>query len=442
MRRWIVPLVLVAAVAGVLALPQPDPAPEPLAGLVIDRPGIESPEDAAIWYCPWAQSNAERDSFVAVASLAPADADFTFPVAIPGEPADTALVSTLGPGAGGIQLSEVAQRGDSPGFIEFSDGPAGAAVTVIGDVVTADVCVARGPDEWFFAGGSTMTGEALTLRLFNPFPEVAKVTVSGFSEIGVEALGNLRSVSVNPRSWRDIPFEELLRQRQTLVLSIRADEGLVVPAMTFTAGSDEAWWGGTDLSETWEFPIVQTGGTSADLVIGNPGLSDVEVTVDLFSETESFPSAFTFTVPAESPLRIGLSEVGSEVLGARVVATAPITAAVVATGTAGTAVTTGVPVGSRTWLLPGLRDQGLDEGVLWLLNTSFDPIAATVGVLTGSDTINTQHTVAPGTVLRVPITEGDTVGVLVTSNEPLVAGFGISGPTGTAFSIGVPVTDG
>ena len=435
-------IVALGVVAGVaLLLPPPPDAPEPLAGVVIDRPGIESPIDASIWYCPWAQASADRDSFMAVASVTPADAEFTFPVAIPGEPADTASTATLGPGASGIVLSDIAQRGDSPALIEFSDGPAAAAVTVIGDVVTADQCVAQGPDEWFFVGGSTMTGETLTLRLFNPFPEVAKVTVTGFSEIGVEALGDLRSISVNPRSWRDIPFEELLRQRQTLVLSVRPEEGLVVPALSFGAGADEAWWVGTGLSASWELPVAQAAGTESAIVIANPGLSDVEVTIDLYGEGVSYPSAFTFTIPPESPLRVGLSEVDADVLAARVSATSPVAVGVVGVGSAGTGVTAGATAPARGWLLPGLRTQGLDVGTLWLLNTSDEPVSATVGVLTGSDVLNTRVTLEPGRVVLIPVEDEDALGYFVSAPEPFSAGWTVTGPSGIGFATGVAVPD-
>jgi hypothetical protein len=301
--------------------------------------------------------------------------------------------------------------------------------------------VAQGPDEWFFVGGSTMTGETLILRLFNPFTEVAKATVTGFSEIGVEALGDLRSISVNPRSWRDIPFEELVRQRQSLVLSVRSDEGLVVPAMTFGAGADEAWWGGTALSASWELPVTQSDGTDAAIIIANPGVSDVEVTIDLYGQDVSFPAAFTFTVSPQSPLRVGLSEVDAEVLGARVSASAPVAVGVVAVGAAGTAVTSGVPAPARTWLLPGLRTQGLDVGTLWLLNTSDESVAVTVGVLTGSDILNSRVTVEPGRLVLIPVTDEDALGYLVSASESFSAGWTVRGPAGIAFSSAVAVPD-
>ncbi|MEE9298075.1 MAG: DUF5719 family protein [Acidimicrobiia bacterium] len=442
MRRLLV-VGLVLGLGGIAAiLPAPEAPPDPLASLVIIRPGIESPVDASIWYCPWAQANASRDSFFGVATLTDADAEFTLPVAIPGEPPDEASVETLGPGAAVVTLSDIAQRGDSPGFVEFSDGPAAVGVTVIGDVVTADTCVAQGPDEWFFAGGSTLVGEKMRLRLFNPFPETAKVTVTGFSEIGVEALGELRSISINPRSWRDIDFEEMLRQRQALIISVRVDEGLVVPAMSYTAGEDEAWWLGTDLSTEWEFPVARVAGLEdAAIVVGNPNLVDVTVTVDLYTSEGPQRAAFEFTVPPEAPLRIGLGEVTDDVVGVRVAASTPVVAGVVAAGGAGTAVTGGAPVTARTWLLPGLRTLGLNEGTLWLLNSSFEQISVTVSELTGVAAINTQILVEPGTQVAIQIVEPDALGVLVEASDPFTAAWSIQGPSGAAFSGGLPVVD-
>ena len=171
MRRILIGVIVAAAVAGAVLLPRPDPAPEPLAGVVIEAPGLSSPAESSIWYCAWAQATGARDSYVAVASLEEASAAFTFPNTIPGEEPDTKTLETLGPGAAGFDLSVVARRGFAPSFVEFSDGPAAAAVIVSGeDVLAADACVSEGPGVWHFPGGLHHAGRAPDAAHLQPVP--------------------------------------------------------------------------------------------------------------------------------------------------------------------------------------------------------------------------------------------------------------------------------
>ena len=272
MRRAILLIIVSIGVVAATIAERPPPPPEPLADFIIGRPGLESPDDAAIWYCPWAQANAGRDSLIAVASIEETTASLTFPVVIPGEPSDEASIPLIGPGGGAVELSSVAVRGDSPSFIEFTDGPAAASVTVSGaDVLAAGSCVSDGPDVWHFPGGSTRDRERLLLRLFNPFSESAKVTVTAQSDIGSEALGELRSISVPSRSWRDIEFENLLRRRQDLAVSVSTEQGLIIPVMAMSVPGDEAWWPGVGAGEVWDFPAAVRRDVVAEIAVVNQG---------------------------------------------------------------------------------------------------------------------------------------------------------------------------
>jgi len=440
MIRRIIVLAFVGGLAAVAALaPRPAAPPEPLAGIVISKPGLGSPADAGIWYCAWAQSNAARDSLLSIASMEPASASFTFPVAIAGRDPDTATLQTVGPGAAELLLSDVARRGDSPYLVEFNNGPAAASVTVAGEMLSADSCVAEGPSVWYFAGGSTMPGEEMTLRVFNPFPETAKVTVEGFSEIGVEALGQYRSWSVGPRSWRDIPLHQVLNSRQDLVISVTVNSGLVVPAMALRTGDDDAWWTGSGLSDSWVFPVVGGPGLSGALVVGNPGSSPVTITVDLLTAEGPVPDAVSAEVEGSAPVRIALTGIAGEVYGARITASGPVAASVIASGDAGVAVTSGVSGESRTWLLPGLRSEGFQEGTLWLANTGEDAVVVTVSTLTGGGLVGETVTVDPGAIRRFgPVPEGG-LGYLVEASFPIVAGWSITSPAGTAYAPGLPI---
>lgn len=441
--RRLLPAVIIGAVALTAAmLPAPDPEPAPLDGVIIERPSITSPAESAIWYCPWAQATTERDSLVSIATIASAEADFTFPVVIPGEPPDRAEASTGGPGAETIRLSTVAQRGDSPGFIEFAGGPSAATVTITGDVVSADACTARGGDEWFFVGGSTMTGEQLRLRLFNPFPEPATVSVGAISEIGVESLGDARRVTVNPRSWVDVDFAERLRQRQDLVVSVRLESGLLIPAMAFDHGDDQAWWSGTGLSTEWELPIVRTAAEDeAVIVVSNHGLVATGATVELYGMQAADRSSLSIDVPAESPVRVELSDIGFDVVGARITTTSPVAAGVASTGPSGTAVTAGVPERGRVWLIPGASTRGGNAATLWLLNTSEDALVVTVSRITANETFNSSEILDPGTVTRIPVVGADALGFLIRSTDAFSVAWTLVGDAGIAYSGGLLVPD-
>jgi hypothetical protein len=441
MRRVSLLILAAVAVAGAVLLPTPEPLPEPLTGLIIEPPGLSSPEEAGIWYCPWSQSDTGRDTTFGVASLAEATAQFTFPVAIPGEPEDQAALEVNSRGAGLLTLSRVAQRGDSPGFVEFSAGPAAVAAIIMGEgVLAADACVSSGPATWHFPGGSTMPGEHLVLRIFNPFPDPAKVTVTGVSDIGVEALADLENLPVGARSWRDVDFTTLLRQRQNLVITVTAAEGVVVPAMAFGNEADEDWWPGVGEAAEWEFPIARVEGAAAALVVHNPGLGPVDVAVDLFTPDGPILEAFTATVSPDAPARFDLSQYEGDPLSARVVASGPVAAAVVVQSAGEAAVMPGLPVAAETWLLPGLQRVPLHAASIWLLNsTSEEAITATVSALSGAGTSGQTVVVPPGVPVQVDVTVMGAEGFLVEASSALTVAWTIRGPSGLAFAAGSPV---
>lgn len=442
MRRVLLAGAIAALGVSAVLIPEPVTPPPPLSGVVIERLGISSPVDATIWYCPWAQATTTRDSEIALVSGAPAVAELTFPVLVPGEPPDHASAVIEGPGGEEIRLSEVAQRGDSPGFVEFAGGPSGAAVVVAGEVLAADSCVGQAGDEWFFVGGSTMTGEALRLRLFNPFPEAATLTVSAFSEIGTEVLGSMSRVTVSSRSWTDLDFAEQLRQRQSLIVSVRLDSGLAVPAMAFTQGSDQAWWSGTGLATAWEMPIGRVSADdSAAIVVANPSLGDITVDVELFGVEGEHRSQVALDIAAQAPGRLDLSglELDFDVVAARVSSPTPVAVGVVSAGPSGTAVTAGVQQLPGTWMLPGTRPEAGRSVSLWLLNTSDNAVVVTVSRFTADEVFNVNEILEPGTVTEIPVVGTDTVGYMVRSADPFSAAWSVIADGQVAFSAGIPV---
>ena len=205
--------------AGALLLPAPEPPPEPLTGLIIEPPGLSSPEDAGIWYCPWAQSG-----------LATPTRSSGWPRSWrprpPSPSRSPSRESRKTPRRwrcrGGERprwpLSRVAQRGDSPGFVEFTAGPAAVSATIMGEgVLAADACVSSGPATWHFPGGSTMPGEHLALAHLQPLPRPGQ----GDRDRGVRHRGGGPGRPGEPARGR--PF--LARRRLHLAAAPAAEPG-------------------------------------------------------------------------------------------------------------------------------------------------------------------------------------------------------------------------
>ena len=210
MKRVVGLILAGAAIAAATLLPKP---PEP------SGPDFTGPEErdsvavatASVWYCPWVASGALRDSSGMLATTVPVDVFLTLPQQVAGEEPDVAERAIADSGAIIVDIGEIVRRGDTPMFVEFDHGPAAAAAIVSStDLLTGDTCVARIPKVWELPGGTTREGRFLTLRLFNPFPERAKVTVDGISESGETGLVDLQNLDVEGRTWQDVDLNSFV----------------------------------------------------------------------------------------------------------------------------------------------------------------------------------------------------------------------------------------
>jgi hypothetical protein len=252
----------------------------------------------------------------------------------------------------------------------------------------------------------------------------------------------MSKVTISSRSWTDIDFAEQLRQRQSLIVSVRLDSGLAVPAMAFTEGADEAWWSGTGLATSWELPIGRlSADDSAAIVVANPSLGDIAVDVELFGTEGAQRTQLVLDIPAQAPARLDLStvELDFDIVAARVSSPTPVAVGVVSTGGSGTAVTSGVEQQAGTWLLPGTRPEAGRSVSLWLLNTSDNAVVVTVSRLTGDEVFNVNEILEPGTVTEIPVVGDDTVGYMVRSADPFSAAWSVTGDGRVAFSAGILV---
>ena len=222
-------LVLVTALVAA-SLPKPAAEAGPQFTERIE-PAVEASALPSLWHCPWINSGSTRSSFMALAAVPTVEVDFTHPDPRVGEPADLGERSIDGPGAIAVDVAEIVNRGDAPGFIEFSDGPATASAIVAGITsLSGDRCIGSIPKLWHLAGLTTRDGYDLVLRLFNPIPDNAKVAVQASSELGSEALPDLQSVDIVGRTWVDIDLAEVIPFLDTLAITVSPIEGTVIPS--------------------------------------------------------------------------------------------------------------------------------------------------------------------------------------------------------------------
>ncbi|MEA2000992.1 MAG: DUF5719 family protein [Actinomycetota bacterium] len=462
MKRTLGLILTGVAVAGAFVLPQPDPEPGP------DFVGPEIRESvaaatASVWYCPWVASGALRDSTVMLAATVPVEGKLTLPQQIPGEAPDVEDVSLDDAGALVVAVGEIVRRGDTPVFVEFGDGPAAAAAVVASaELLTGDSCVARIPKVWELPGGTTREGRTLTLRLFNPFPELAKISVSGSSESGETGLVDLQNLDVPGRTWHDVNLNAIVPLLDDLSLKVTSSEGFVIPSLVVGGTTDEASWPGTAPATNWEFPVATISSEFApSLMLSNTAAAPLNVFIDVYTDQGVTVNAREVEVLPSIPSRVDLGDLADGALGIRVRATAPVAAAVIAEESVAVlapsdeegqvdevaeeggdriAGTIGINAPATEWLLPGLRAVVEGDSTLWLLNTGTEAATITLQPLGVRDLTAAKVVVPPGSLLGVPLGYDVTVGgYLLESSSPVSVAWSVESPAGLMFVTGTVV---
>ncbi|MDH3731208.1 MAG: DUF5719 family protein, partial [Acidimicrobiia bacterium] len=417
--------------------PQP---PQPPAAVAPPRAEVSTPA-AGVWYCPWVQSSFERDGSLALVASSNVSAGLTFPNPEPGGQADTLSLDLVGPGATLVSVADVALRGDIPGFVEFSDLSTAAGVIVESPLtLVAEACIASVPKVWYLVGGSTRQGESLTLRLFNPFPEIAKVSIAAASEFGAEPVTSLDGLSVGPRTWTDVDLAATLRLRDVLAITITPEEGIVIPAMFAATADDEAMWVGSGVGTRWEFPVIGAGSLAGSISLYNPSTEPVLVEIDLMTAEGPIIGAEVVQVGPGEPVIVDLSTSVGGSFGAVVRAEGAVAAAALASGGGGLAATIGAAAPAERWLLPGAGAAGDGVRSVWLSNSGDEPATISLRALGVDGAGAVEKVLVPPGSLRQFIIE-PAAGYVAESLTPFVASWAAQGPEAAAFSLGVPMPE-
>lgn len=424
MRRTLLLLSLVAVGLFVALLPVPALRTIPA---VPEAAFVEPPATAAgVAYCGWVRSDSALEMAIAFAGTK--DTQATVTVVRDGAVAATEQ-RALAP-FGSIPISAVLPVGVEGAVVEFGVGPAAATALGNGALGTVAVeCPATVPDVWVLGGGSTIDGVTLDLRLFNPFPEDAKISVRALSENGSEPDQSLEAISVPAQSSRTIALTDILGFREWLSVEIEQTGGRVIPTFVEQAGTGgAAVMSGVSVANDWYFPFGGVAEIANTLVLVNPSATPIGYQI----------ARATATGPGEELDRgsIDLRHVSTIPVDAGdgfiVQADAPLAAFLVGRGDGGRASVTGSSVSAAHWVLPGAG--AIPGTTVVVLNPSTSDVTVTVIGRLGQLKV----LVPAGGVTSVPIGDSDG-GVEVRAGGQVVVGWYAVAEADVAYAIGVPV---
>ena len=386
--------------------------------------------------CPWALSDGRRSSAYLVAAENASGFDISFPE---GGEVKERLSGEVAEGIRMARIQNSREVGISSALVEFAESEGAVGVVAHGEgLLAGDLCTASLPSTWHLPGGSTLGGEQLTLRLFNPFTTDARVDLWALSELGTEAAESLDALTIPGGRTRVVSLEEILAGRESLAIVVRPTLGSVIPVMELDTGTDTAVWPGTGSSEGWEFPVAGIEGMETSLVLTNEASLEVNFVVELFDGEATFMAPLSGTIDGPGQVRVELDELPASAFGVRVTGDGPFGAALVGRSDTAIAATSGTPVNDAAWLLLGPTAVPADTR-LRFLNAGVVDLDVTYTARTASgEEFPNSITVAAGSIETVAVTDPDVVGVHVSGSGAFSAGWWAEGQGSVMFAGGVP----
>jgi hypothetical protein len=240
-------------------------------------------------------------------------------------------------------------------------------------------------------------------------------------------------------------------------------------------------WPGSAPSETWDFPIVTTGGLAPSISVLSAGEDDVLVSVDILTEGGLLRNAREVTIDSSVPALIPLDDLALPPFGVRLRSTAPIAAAVVAvtpsdevdggegdlgedledvatttteastttvdegevveeTFIRGLAGSVGISTPSSGWIVP-MDTLPENQTTIWILNPGGSEISVDVEPLGEVEFHGGEQTivVGPGSIGGIEVDVGIGVfGYHVVADGPVSVAWEMSGDRGAVLVAGIP----
>jgi hypothetical protein len=403
--RWLVWGIGVSLAAAAWVLPPPaldgyDDAPLPTLPTyrVCATPGAPDAELRLL-------VGSDRPGWAPVSIVTAAGSEQPFSLAITGAGGGARVVPSSAPAAVLVE-----SLGPASGAALVQAGPSGLA---------ASVCHGRPPETVAVAGLSTLEGDVAELVLVNPYAEDAVVTVRSTSELGLDTVAGLESLTVPAGSVLSRNLSEVLGLRTTLLLTVRSERGRVVASVRYgPAGGGVVTMEAVPMETEWWVPVPE-GVADIEVVVGTDSPSPVSVQVDVYG-LEGVIEAYVDGAEVDTARLLTLvrEELPEGTTAVRVIASAPVVAGAVLAGDGWTAGGPGAPEPSGRWLLPGAGSLEGTETVVWVMNP--DPADVTVVLQALAPGAAAEpFTVLGESVQGIPLQGAAVPGYLLTADGPV-----------------------
>lgn len=346
---------------------------------------------------------------------------------------------TGGSGSVVIPAADAGSIGFAGALVEMPSESTVSGVTVSGETtLSSESCADLPSGVASISGGSTAGEASFDLLLLNPYSAEAIVDLRVSSESGVETDSAFDSVIVPALSTRVVDMGSILPERERITVSMEAASGAVLGVGRQTIEGETAIWRAVEPGQDWWIP-VPAGSQPREILISSASASAAEYQVDVYT-TDGFMEGFEGgTVDARGEAVIPLGEISEDAMGVRVITAGPTVATLRMTTARGVAATTGTPVDSTVWLLPGASLPAGGSASLVVVNTGIDAIDVAVRSLK-DDSLVRNFTVEAEGVLAVDLVVAE--GYRIEASGPVAALWTARINGAISLSIGTPIQDG
>ena len=230
-------------------------------------------------------------------------------------------------------------------------------------------CAEPGSDLWFIGPGQQNGGSQVQVDLMNVDSTAASVDVSVINDGGQVQAGDENGITVPPHQTVTESLSSVARGSGVVAIEVHTSIGRVAADVSAESHGTTGWLPGTASPSTrLVIPGVPPSGSTAGLILADPGPSTAKVTVTAITP-QGHISPFgsqSVDLPGQSASYVALSPLGGTTAALQITSNVPVTAAVVVPGSSGPGVLTAAtaPISEQAIVAGNTSGAGLAASVL------------------------------------------------------------------------------